>query len=403
MYTGLPREYKKRFSDFFRKRRHWIGLVLYDNRILAFVLRKGNGEDKVDIPSVKWAASRGIKGGRIVNSRTAGAVMCSLLKSVTAEAKVKDDRVLLGLDIPALKLTPKQWTDNRCLKVPCDATTYKRMLRGVVRESTIDSQHIIEIMPLRITMDERLVEDPLGITGQMTMDNLLISLTYQDKNDFEGCLKGIKYTCESFFSGFHNLCSAFPEFANEGEYVLLIDLKYNSTDIVMFRGSQPLAMKCYKQGLDEIILYSLAYSLNIGRNGAIRCFKRYCDWRKDIDGEIVGEEEVFGSFTALKYWEIHESVMGQLKNFIVMRGGISDLLTKLHQGVRALPERLLITGKGACIPEIDKLFENRLNVKAGLMNWSFPGIAGTVPATAYGMARSIARDIGAGIHGVQNA
>ena len=154
MYRGIPKEYRKRLPEFLRKRMHWIVLVLYDNTIIAFVLGREDHRNEMSIISIKHDTSKGIKGGRIVNSRKAGEVVDYLLRSVSEEAGIRDNRVLIGLDIPALRLTPKQWTDDSCLKSPCNETTYRRILHNIVRESSFDSQHIIEILPLKIWMDE---------------------------------------------------------------------------------------------------------------------------------------------------------------------------------------------------------------------------------------------------------
>lgn len=397
MYRGLPREYRKRLPEFLRKRTHWIVLVLYDNTITAFVLGREDHSNEMSIISIKHDTSKGIKEGRIVNSRKAGAVVDYLLRSVSEEAEIRDNRVLIGLDIPPLRLTPKQWTDDSCLKSACNETTYRRILHNIVRESSFDSQHIIEILPLKIWMDERLVEDPCGITGQMSMDNMLISLSYQDYKDFEECLGNIGHRCEAFFSGYSNLCSAFSESAAENEHALLIDTKYNSTDVIMFQGDQPVAMKCYKQGLDRIVVESISSMLNVSRNDAITYLDRYCRHSEDKDTEIVGKDELPAFSAGLKWWEIHEIMMGQLRNFIFMQDGINDLVTRFQRDLRATPQRLIVTGEGSRIPEINELFENKLKVKCEPMNDTYQLFGRDIPATAYGMAQSIASDLGAKI------
>ena len=395
MYNGLPKEYLRKFPEYLQKRKHWTVLVLYDDVITAFVLSKEDHKNEMRISSAKCIVSRGIKAGRIVNSRKASREMAYLLNSVSEEAGIKDNRVLLGLDTPPLLLTQKQWADDSCLKSPCDETSYKRILHNIIRESSYDTQHIMEIIPLKIKMGDRLVEEPYGITGQMNMYNILVSLSDQDKKDFEKCLGSIGYRCESFFSGFQNLCSAFSEVAKENEHVLLIDLKFNSTDVIMFNGDQPLKMKCYKQGLDKIVIESLSSMLNVGRNAAIVYLRKYYGHSKDKDAEIIGKDELPGYSIGLKCWEFHEIVMGQMKNFIFMENGICDLATEQQRALQAAPRKLIITGEGSRIPEIDELFENRLKVKCEIINWASAGFNGNMPATAYGMLRAIASDAGA--------
>ncbi|MCK5784748.1 MAG: hypothetical protein KAH06_09880 [Desulfobacterales bacterium] len=41
---------------------------------------------------------------------------------------------------------------------------------------------------------------------------------------------------------------AFSLFAKENKHALLLDLKYNSIDVILFHGDQPLTMKCYHKG-----------------------------------------------------------------------------------------------------------------------------------------------------------
>ncbi len=395
MYRGLPKKYKKKLHEHLRKRRHWTALVLYDHSIIAFVLRMEIDRKEIRVGPVKCAVARGIRAGRIVNSPRAGEVMAHLLKSVSEEAGIRDNRVLIGLDIPPLRLTPKQWTDDSCLKTPCDETIYRRILHSIIRESTFASQHIVEIIPLKISMDERLVEDPCGLTGQLKMDSVLVSLSYEDQKDLEKCLDGINYKCETFFSGFYNLCSAFSEVTGENERTLLMDLKCNSTDVVMFQGDRPLALKCYRQGIDDIIIRTLSSVFNIGEGEVISYLRKYYRYHREKDAEIIGKGELPNCPMGLRCWEIEEIVMGQMKNFIFMENGIGDLLTTLHTDLSVTPRKVIITGEGSTIPDIDALFEKETHIKTETKNWGSPGGEDHMPLTAYGMARAIAVDAGA--------
>lgn len=395
MYRGLPKTYKKKFHEHLRKRRHWTALMLYDHSVIAFVLRMEIDRKEIRVGPVKCAAARGIRAGRIVNSPRAGEVMAHLLKSVSEEAGIKDNRVLIGLDTPPLRLTPKQWTDDNCLKTHCDETIYRRILHSIIRESTFASQHIVEIIPLKISMDERLVEDPCGLTGQLKMDSVLVSLSYEDQKDLEKCLDGINYKCETFFSGFYNLCSAFSELTGESEQALLMDLKCNSTDVVMFQGDRPLALKCYRLGIDDIIIRTLSSVLNIGEGEVIGYLRKYYRYNREKDAEIIGKDVLPNCPMGLRCWEIEEIVMGQLKNFIFMENGIGDLLTTLRRDLNVTPRKVIITGEGSTIPDIDALFEKETNIKTEAKNWGSPGAKDHMPLTAYGMARAIAVDVGA--------
>lgn len=394
MYPGLPKGYKRKFTEFLQNRKHWVGLVLYDQKIIAFALSKESGKGKMRIASLKSDISRGIKGGRIINSRKAGDVIKNLVQSVSEETCIKDNRLIIGLDVPLLRLTPKQWADNTCLKGSCDKTVYKRILYNIIREATFDSQYIIEIIPFRIAMDERWVEDPYGLTGQMNMDNMLVSLSYEDQKDFVECLKKIGYRCEVFFSGFLNLCTAFSDIAIEKEQIVLMDMKFSSTDLILFEGDQPLAMKCYQQGLDNIIIESLSALLNTCRKDTVGFLAKYIKNYRDKDAQIIGKNELPAYSIGLKCWEIDEIVTGQLIDFISMEDGINELLLKWQSELHAMPRKLIITGVGSRLPEIVQLLENKINVKCEIRHWAFPGINGQTPATVYGMVRSIARDSG---------
>jgi len=397
MYNGLPKNYLRKFPEYIQKRRHWTVMVLYDNIITAFILSKDERNNEMRISSVKHTVSKGIKSGRIVNSLKASRIMAYLLKSVSEEAGIKDDRVMVGLDTPPLLLTPKQWSDDSCLKSPCNETTYRRILHNIIRESSYDSRHIMEIIPLKIAIGERQVEDPHGITGQISMDNILVSLSDQDRKDFEKSLRRIRYRCEGFFSGFHNLCAAFSEVAVENEHVLLVDLKLNSTDVIMFQGDQPLGMKCINQGLDRIVTESLSSILNIEKSDALACLEKYYQNFSDKDAEIIGKNELPACTMGLKCWEMHEIIMGQLKNFIEMEGGIGRLVTRLQRDLRNGPRKIIITGEGACIPGIEELFENRIHIRTETKKWISPHADGRMHTTAYGLALTIAHDTGATI------
>jgi cell division ATPase FtsA len=231
----------------------------------------------------------------------------------------------------------------------------------------------------------------------MHMDNVLVSLSYQDRKDFERCLNGIRYRCESYFSGFQNLCSAFSGAAEQNQHVLLVDMKNNSTDVIMFQGDQPVRMKCYKQGLESILIESLSSVLNIDRADAIACMKKYYQNSGDKYAEIIGEDELPACSMGLKCWEIHEIIMGQLNSFIEMEGGISNLVMQLQAESNAAPRKLIITGEGACIPEIHRLFEKRISVKTEVRKRISPRAFANLQTTAYGMALTIAHDAGAAI------
>jgi hypothetical protein len=160
----------------------------------------------------------------------------------------------------------------------------------------------------------------------------------------------------------------------------------------MFQGDQPLAMKCYKHGLEGIIIESISAMLNIGRKDAFTCLLRYYKHSKDKNAEIIGKDELLGYSIRLKCWEFHEIVMGQMKDFIFMENGINTLVTKLQRTLGAAPRKLIITGEGTRIPEIQELFETKLNIKCEIKNWGSAGLNGNIPATAYGMLRKIASD-----------
>ena len=89
---------------------------------------------------------------------------------------------------------------------------------------------------------------------------------------------------------------------------------------------------------------------------------------------------------------IEEIVVGQLRSFVFMEGGISDLLTTLRTNLQVTPWKLIITGEGSTIPDIDALFEKGINIKTEAKNWGSLGVKGYMPLTAYGMARAIAVD-----------
>jgi len=392
MHKGLPKEYQKKFKEIFKKRNHWIGLVIYDTILTAFVLTREEQTNRIHFSSLKCVTSKGIKKGRIVNSAKASETMRHLLKSITEETGIKDNRVLIGLDIPCLRITLKQWADDSALKSPCSDTTYKRILHNIMRESTFDSQHIIDLIPTRISVDGRIVEDgPGGLTDQIAMESNLISMSYEDKNDFENCLNKIHFRCESFFTGFSNLNSAFSFFSKENEYVLLLDIKYNSIDAILFYGDQPVSMKCFQLGLEEIIIKSISAVLSIGMNAVYKIFTQYCESGRDRDS-IVFKTDSSISEIELKYWELHEMIMGQIKNFILMENGIKDLIMNLQRGLKANPCKLFITGEGSNIPDICELFEKRLNIRSEIRTWPSPNGAGNIPATVYGMAKDISID-----------
>jgi cell division ATPase FtsA len=394
MYKRLPKEYQKKFNEIFKKRNHWIGLVIYDTILIAFVLTREEKTNCISLSSLKYAVSNGIRKGRIVNSTKASEAILHLLTSITEESGIKDNRVLIGLDIPCLRITPKHWTDESARKSQCSETTYKRILNNIIRETTFDNQHIIDLIPTRIFVDGRLVEDdPCGLTGQISMESNLISISNEDKNDFENCLNRIHFRCENFFSGFTNLSYAFSNFAKENEHALLLDLKYNSVDVILFHGNQPLTMKCYHKGLEEIIIENVSAVLSIGMNAVYKIFTKYCESGTDKDS-IVFEIDSSISEMELKYWELHEMIMCQMKNFIFMENGIKDQIMNLQRDAKASPRKLFITGEGSNIPEICELFEKRLNLKSEIINWSSPDGKSNLPACVYGMAQDISTDAG---------
>ena len=159
MYKGYQSTSEKRWLEYLRHRRQRIFLVNYDNILTAAVVKNADEEKGPKIAELKSMASVGIKAGRIVHCEKAKNSIRSLLESVTTEAKIKDKRFVFCLDSPSLKLTPRLWTDNRCLRAPCNSEKYMGILRDVLRESSIDGQEIIDIIPLEIRIDERLVED----------------------------------------------------------------------------------------------------------------------------------------------------------------------------------------------------------------------------------------------------
>ena len=397
MYNGLPIKHQRRLLEYFRREQHWITLVLYDGSITALVLSKTDRDNEIHISAAKQTAAKGVKAGRIVNSRKASRTMGYLLKMVCDETGIKDNRVLMGLDTPPLLLTPKDYADDSCLKLPCNETNYRRILNNIYRENSYAGQHIIEIIPLNIRMGGRLVEDPYGISGQMKMHNCLVSLSDQDREDFERCLRMTGYHCVGFFSGFHNLCSTFSEIATEEEHVLLIDLKHNSTDVIMFRGDQPIAVESYMQGLDKIILESLSSVLRIDRMDAIACLEKYYKNGHDKNTEIIEKSKLPLCSMGLKHWEMHEIIMGQLKGFIDMADGIGSLVLRLAGELHAPPRRLILTGEGARIPEIRDLFEKSIRVRTETKERMSPSADVNMQTTAYGMALTIARDSGASI------
>ncbi|MGD8513875.1 MAG: hypothetical protein PVG85_08010, partial [Deltaproteobacteria bacterium] len=93
-----------------------MALTIYDNSLTACVMSREDHGNEMRISAIKQDPSWGIREGRIVNSHKAGQAMGFLLKTVSEKVGIKDNRVLIGLDSPPLRLTPKQWTDDSCLK-----------------------------------------------------------------------------------------------------------------------------------------------------------------------------------------------------------------------------------------------------------------------------------------------
>lgn len=388
MHRGLPKIRRPLFRFWPGSRTLWTAMVLYDARIVVFTLtRQESGE--LAMTATRSSASRGIDGGRIVNSRKAGETMGDLLQSVAGEVGARQRRVLVGLDTPPLVMTPKHWTSDSCINVPCSETTYRRTLENIVRESTVDGQSFVDIMPLRIEMDDRSVEDPCGLTGQMHITSVFVSLSNQSKQDVERCLARSRYRVEAFYSGFLNLCSAFCELAEEEECVLLVDLKCNSTDLVLFQGDQPVALKCIRIGLDRALTRTFASLLNVSPGNARRLLAKYYACGDEQVEVFEGDEQHGGS--GLKQWEFHEIVVAQLKNLLSMEGGIGAWLTKTCRELQAAPTRLVITGEGMRIPGIADLFADRFNIRSEVTAYRADEC---IPPTAYGMARCVARDLG---------
>jgi len=124
-------------------------------------------------------------------------------------------------------------------------------------------------------------------------------------------------------------------------------------------------------------------------------FTRYCDSGKDKD-TIVFKIDASVNKIEVKYWELHEMIMGQMKNFIFMENGVKDLVMDLHRDVKTSPSKLFITGEGSNIPEICVFFEKRLNIKSEIRTWPSPDGKSSIPGTVYGMAQDISINAGAG-------
>lgn len=394
MYRGLPKQYKKQFDEFFRKRNHWLGLVIYDFSFMAFALRYERESGKFLISAIKRDRAEGIRAGRITHSYRAGEVIENLLRSLSEEAQIKDKRILIGLDAPSLMVTPNNYSDNSCFKVPCNETNYKRILYSIYREYTNNSAYLLEIIPLRIFMDKRLVENPCGITGQMQMENMLISLSNQDLKDFEVCLDKTGYRVESYFSGFYNLCSAYSSQAVENECVLFLDIKFNSTDVILFQGDQPVTINSFPMGLD-LVAQNITSLLNIDRKESIFCLAKYFQ-KTESDDEMAKKNDQTSRLTELQYWEIREMINEYLKQCVFMENGIADMIAEIHRSYQIAPSKVMITGVGARLPRIEEFFLKTLNIKTIKQHWHLPGAKTlSVPATLFGMARSIFIDAGA--------
>ncbi len=395
MYKGFKKKYEKKLLEYLTQRRQWIFLVNYDNFLTAAVMTKAGKEDEkkgVTISCLKSMPSMGIKAGRIIHSEKAKNTIQNLLESVTTEAQIKDKRFFFCFDSPCLKLTPRSLTDNHCLRSPCNSEKYQGILRDVIRESSIEGQEIIDIIPLEIRMDERLVEDPQGLTGQMEMKASLVSVSIENRNDFHECIKRTGYQCEGFVGSFRNICTAFAALVKANEYVIVMDMKSHSTDIIVFLGDQPLTIKSYKYGFQEMVVRCLSGYSNIGEDEALENLYEY--FNQNIEQKAIEKNGLNSSSKNVNWLEIHELVMTQIKHFINMNEGFGDFLSRFEMEFKVHPQRMLITGIGSNIPEIDTYFKTRFGMKTEIKkHWKYQDIKQEVPASVYGMPITMATDM----------
>ncbi len=124
-----------------------------------------------------------------------------------------------------------------------------------------------------------------------------------------------------------------------------------------------------------------------------KLFTRYCESETDKDSIVFNIDSSISEME-LKYWELHEMIMCQIKNFILMENGIKNQIMNLQRDARTGPRKLFITGEGSNIPGICELFEKRLNLKSEMINWPSPDGKNNIPACVYGMAQDISTDAG---------
>ena len=392
MYPGLPKPYKMNIKDHFQKRRHWLMLVFYDQSLTAGVLRRCTETGRLTIDAIKTLSTSGLSSGRISHSGKVNKAVARLLRTVCKESGLKDKRVLVGLDTPGLILTKKNGSSDACRLVPCTDSVYKRMLHDIARDSFVENQTITDVIPVRICMDGRNVETPMGICGQAEMDSFVVSAANPDLSNIKECVKKAGYKPEAWFSGYINLCHAFKSSAEENRQVLLIDMKHNALDMVMFKGAQPYYLETVHAGIERAVMESLCGIFNIDPFRAYEYFAKYQQNIQDSETEIIPPGLLPTCTMGLKWWEFHDIVLGQVKQLAYAENSLNHMIRKLQGELYCPPRQLLVTGKGAEIPCISAAFEKWFHIRSTAQASLCPAAYRNIPATAYGMACAISND-----------
>lgn len=353
-------------------------------------------DDRIEILGIVSERIEGINAGRVENSEMAGRAVKSAKERIETKLNIKITEAYAGLSgdyIRCVQVTDHVYVQDELGNgsnqiTERDMEDLNRRMNSVKLPD--DREEIIAMEPIRYKVDDREVQVPVGAYGYMlsaTYNFVLVDKSMRDR--LNTCLQrqGIKVKAFTVNALISHLAVATTEEMDEG--CVVVDLGGGVTDVTVVLNNKVRHIASIPIGTESINSDICAYGIpaNYVENLKIKCGSAIAELADDE--KIVFQSARRGVPKSILRRNLVRIIESRLKEIAEW---VRREIKEAGCGSRFRPT-VLLTGGGAMMPDIEKLFARELEleeVRAVYPEYGFTeGMTEHITTSAYATAASL--------------
>lgn len=318
-------------------------------------------DGRIDIQGIASEPISGIDAGHVENSETAGRAVRAVKERIEKDLNIKITEAYAGLSgdfVRCVQVTDYVYVKDVQSKqiTESDLEDLDRRMRSVNLPD--DREEIIHMEAIRYTIDDKVVDEPIGSYGHMLSATYNFILTDRNMRDrLNQCLKKQDINVKEFVPNafISHLAVATDEDIEEG--AVIVDLGGGVTDVSVLLRGKVRHIASIPIGSDAINSDIRAYGIPANYIDNLKCRYGSAVTEKTTDDKIVFPTRRGGPKSILRrnLATIIEARLTEIADWV--RREIKDA----GCGTKFAPV-LLITGGGAMMQNIEALFASKLGI-----------------------------------------